>query len=132
MSAPLASLTEIFGSNVVSGDIFYVTDSTSTNTYKISRDELSKAFTGFTAQNVNGFSIFESAGEYGLSVSGSNGFIGVNNRTPFVSLDIKLVSILSSFLSLSLRYLLKTIRICDKETVSSLSVTTKYWSIKFL
>tara|TARA_R110000868_G_scaffold333282_3_gene594106 strand:- start:3862 stop:5610 length:1749 start_codon:yes stop_codon:yes gene_type:complete len=89
MSAPLASLTEIFGSNVVSGDIFYVTDSTSTNTYKISRDELSKAFTGFTAQNVNGFSIFESAGEYGLSVSGSNGFIGVNNRTPFVSLDIK-------------------------------------------
>ena len=70
MSAPLASLTEIFGSNVVSGDIFYITDSTSTNTFKISRDELSQSFTGFTAQGNDGFTIFESAGTIGLSVSG--------------------------------------------------------------
>ena len=88
MSAPLASLTEIFGSSVVSGDIFYVTDSTSTNTYKISRDELSQSFTGFTAQGSDGFTIFESAGAFGLSVSGANGFVGINDRTPDVSLDI--------------------------------------------
>ena len=88
MSTPLASLTEILASNVVSSDIFYITDSTSTNTYKISRDELSKAFTGFTAQNTSGFTIFESAGSNGLSVSGSNAFVGINNRTPFVSLDV--------------------------------------------
>lgn len=88
MSTPLASLTEILASNVVSSDIFYITDSTSTNTYKISRDELSKAFTGFTAQNTSGFTIFESAGSNGLSVSGSNAFAGINNRTPFVSLDV--------------------------------------------
>ena len=88
MSAPLASLTEIFGSSVVSGDIFYVTDSTSTNTYKISRDELSQSFTGFTAQGSDGFTIFESAGAFGLSVSGANGFVGINDRTPGVSLDI--------------------------------------------
>lgn len=88
MSTPLASLTEILASNVVSSDIFYITDSTSTNTYKISRDELSKAFTGFTAQNTSGFTIFESAGSNGLSVSGSNAFVGINDRTPFVSLDV--------------------------------------------
>jgi hypothetical protein len=88
MSTPLASLTEILASNVVSSDIFYITDSTSTNTYKISRDELSKAFTGFTAQNTSGFTIFESAGVNGLSVSGSNAFVGINDRTPFVSLDV--------------------------------------------
>jgi len=88
MSAPLASLTEIFGSNVVSGDIFYITDSTSTNTFKISRDELSQSFTGFTAQGSDGFTIFESAGTIGLSVSGSNGFVGINDRTPGVSLDV--------------------------------------------
>ena len=88
MSTPLASLTEILASNVVSSDIFYITDSTSTNTYKISRDELSKAFTGFTAQNTSGFTIFESAGSNGLSVSGLNAFVGINDRTPFVSLDV--------------------------------------------
>jgi hypothetical protein len=88
MSTPLASLTEILASNVVSSDIFYITDSTSINTYKISRDELSKAFTGFTAQNTSGFTIFESAGSNGLSVSGSNAFVGINDRTPFVSLDV--------------------------------------------
>ena len=88
MSTPLASLTDILGTNVISTDIFYITDSTSANQYKISRDELAKAFTGFTAQNTSGFTIFEDAGSYGLSISGSNGFVGINDRTPYVSLDV--------------------------------------------
>ena len=32
--------------------------------------------------------IFENNGIYGLSISGNYGFVGVNDRTPFVSLDV--------------------------------------------
>jgi len=49
---------------------------------------LSQSFDSFTAQNVSGFTIFESAGAFGLSVSGANGFVGINDRTPNVSLNI--------------------------------------------
>jgi hypothetical protein len=88
MGIPLSSLSDKLGVNVAATDIFLVSNSDSSQDNKITRDELSKAFTGFFAQNTQGFTIFESNGNYGLSVSGDYGFIGINDRTPFVSLDV--------------------------------------------
>ncbi len=88
MSIPLSSLSAKLGSNVVDTDIFLITDSTSANNNKMERSELVKSFNYLTAQNASGISLFESAGLVGLTVSGSNGFVGVNDKTPFVSLDV--------------------------------------------
>ena len=88
MGIPLSSLSDKLGVNVAATDIFLVSNSDSSQDNKITRDEFSKAFTGFYAQNSQGFTIFENNGNYGLSISGSNGFIGINDRTPFVSLDV--------------------------------------------
>jgi hypothetical protein len=88
MGIPLSSLSAKLGSNVAATDIFLVSNTDSSQDNKITRDEFSKAFTGFYAQNAQGLTIFENNGIYGLSVSGSNGFVGINDRTPFVSLDV--------------------------------------------
>lgn len=88
MGIPLSSLSDKLGANVAATDIFLVSNTDSTQDNKITRDEFSKAFTGFYAQDTQGFTLFEPNGVYGLSISGSNGFIGINDRTPFVSLDI--------------------------------------------
>lgn len=88
MSLPLSSLSSKLGSAVVDTDIFLITDSTSTNNNKIERSEVAKSFNSLTAQNTSGISLFESAGLVGLTVSGSNGFVGINDKTPFVSLDV--------------------------------------------
>lgn len=88
MGVPLSSLPEKLNTNVLSSDIFLISNTDSTQNNKITRDELSQSFTGFTAQGNDGFTIFESAGAVGLSVSGSNGFVGINDRTPGVSLDV--------------------------------------------
>jgi hypothetical protein len=88
MGIPLSSLSAKLGSNVAATDIFLISNTDSTQDNKITRDEFSKAFTGFYAQNNQGLTIFESNGVYGLSVSGDYGFIGINDRTPFVSLDV--------------------------------------------
>jgi len=88
MGVPLSSLPEKLNTNVVSSDIFLISNTDSTQNNKITRDEFSQSFTGFTAQGNDGFTIFESAGTIGLSVSGSNGFVGINDRTPGVSLDV--------------------------------------------
>ena len=88
MSITLSSLSAKLGSNVVDTDIFLISDSTSTNDNKIERSELAKSFNYLTAQNASGISLFESAGLVGLTVSGSNGFVGINDKTPYVSLDI--------------------------------------------
>ena len=88
MGIPLSSLSDKLGVNVAATDIFLVSNSDSSQDNKITRDELSKAFTGFYAQNAQGFTIFENNGIYGLTVSGSNGFVGINDKTPFVSLDV--------------------------------------------
>lgn len=88
MGIPLSSLSDKLGVNVAATDIFLVSNTDSTQDNKITRDEFSKAFTGFYAQDSQGFTIFENNGNYGLSISGSNGFIGINDRTPFVSLDV--------------------------------------------
>ena len=88
MSTPLASFPAKLGSNVVSNDIFFISDSTSANNNKITTEELSKAFTGLYAQTTEGFTIFENTENYGLSISGAFGFVGINDRTPLVSLDV--------------------------------------------
>jgi hypothetical protein len=88
MSTPLASFPAKLGSSVVSSDIFFISDSTSANNNKITTEELSKAFTGLYAQTAEGFTIFENTENYGLSISGAYGFVGINDRTPFVSLDV--------------------------------------------
>lgn len=88
MGIPLSSLSAKLGSSVASTDIFLVSNADSTQDNKITRDEFSKAFTGFYAQDAQGFTIFENNGGYGLSVSGNNGFVGINKRTPYVSLDV--------------------------------------------
>lgn len=88
MGIPLSSLSNKLGSNVAASDIFLVSNSDSSQDNKITRNEFSKAFTGFYAQNNQGLTIFENNGVYGLTVSGSNGFVGINDRTPFVSLDV--------------------------------------------
>jgi len=88
MGIPLSSLSDKLGVNVAATDIFLVSNTDSTQDNKITRDEFSKAFTGFYAQDSQGFTIFENNGNYGLSISGSNGFVGINDRTPFVSLDV--------------------------------------------
>ena len=88
MSIPLSSLSDKLNTTVVSSDIFLISNTDSTQNNKITRDELSQSFTGFTAQNDNGFTIFEDAGVFGLSVSGDFGFVGINDRTPGVSLDV--------------------------------------------
>lgn len=88
MSTPLASFPAKLGSNVVSSDIFFISDSTSTNNNKITAEEISKAFTGFYAQTSEGFTIFENTENYGLSISGGYGFIGINQRSPVVSFDV--------------------------------------------
>jgi len=88
MSITLSSLSAKLGSNVVDTDIFLVSDSTSANNNKIERSEFAKSFNSFTAQNASGISLFESAGLIGLTVSGTNGFVGINDKTPFVSLDV--------------------------------------------
>lgn len=88
MSITLSSLSAKLGSNVVDTDIFFTSDSTSANNNKIERSEFAKSFNYFTAQNASGISLFESAGLIGLTVSGSNGFVGINDKTPFVSLDV--------------------------------------------
>ena len=88
MGVPLSSLPEKLNTNVLSSDIFLISNTDSTQNNKITRDELSQSFTGFTAQNDNGFTIFEDAGVFGLSVSGDFGFVGINDRTPGVSLDV--------------------------------------------
>lgn len=88
MSFTLSSLSAKLGSAVVDTDIFLISDSTSTNNNKIERSELAKSFNSLTAQNASGISLFESAGLVGLTVSGSNGFVGINDKTPYVSLDV--------------------------------------------
>lgn len=88
MGISLSSLSNKLGANVGSTDIFLISNNDSSQDNKITRDELSKSFTGFSAQNTQGFGIFESTNTYGLSVSGSNGFVGINNKVPFVSLDV--------------------------------------------
>lgn len=88
MSTPLASFPAKLGSSVVSSDIFFISDSTSANNNKITTEEFSKAFTGLYAQTAEGFTIFENTENYGLSISGAYGFVGINDRTPFVSLDV--------------------------------------------
>jgi len=88
MSTPLASFPAKLGSNVVPDDIFFISDSTSANNNKITFEELSKAFTGLYAQMAEGFTIFENTENYGLSISGAFGFVGINDRTPLVSLDV--------------------------------------------
>lgn len=88
MSITLSSLSAKLGSNIVDTDIFLTSDSTSANNNKIERSEFVKSFNYFTAQNASGISLFESAGLIGLTVSGSNGFVGINDKTPFVSLDV--------------------------------------------
>jgi hypothetical protein len=88
MGIPLSSLSDKLGVNVAATDIFLISNVDSTQDNKITRDEFSKAFTGFYAQNAQGFTIFENNGIYGLTVSGSNGFVGINDKTPFVSLDV--------------------------------------------
>ena len=87
MSIPLSSLSAKLGSAVADTDIFLISDSTSANNNKIERSELAKSFNYLTAQNA-AISLFESAGLVGLTVSGSNGFVGINDKTPFVSLDV--------------------------------------------
>jgi len=88
MSIPLSSLSDKLNTNVLGDDIFLISNDNSSQDNKITRDELSQSFDSFTAQNVSGFTIFESAGAFGLSVSGANGFVGINDRTPNVSLNI--------------------------------------------
>jgi len=88
MSIPLSSLSDKLNTNVLGDDIFLISNANSSQDNKITRDELSQSFDSFTAQNVSGFTIFESAGAFGLSVSGANGFVGINDRTPNVSLNI--------------------------------------------
>jgi hypothetical protein len=88
MGISLSSLSEKLNTNVLGDDIFLISNADSSQDNKITRDELSQSFNSFTAQNVSGFTIFESAGAFGLSVSGANGFVGINDRTPSVSLDI--------------------------------------------
>jgi hypothetical protein len=88
MGISLSSLSEKLNTNVLGNDIFLISNTDSSQDNKITRDELSQSFDSFTAQNVSGFTIFESAGAFCLSVSVANGFLGINNRTPGVSLDI--------------------------------------------
>lgn len=88
MGIPLSSLTAKLGSNVANSDIFLISNSDSSQDNKITHDELSKSFTGLYAKNSNGITIFESTENYGLSISGSNGYVGINDRTPDVSLDV--------------------------------------------
>lgn len=84
----LSDLSAKLGSAVADTDIYYVSDSSSTNNNKITKLELAKSFNSLTAQNSNGISLFESAGLVGLTVSGSNGFVGINDKNPYVSLDV--------------------------------------------
>ena len=88
MGLPLSSLSAKSGSTVVDSDIFLISNSDSSLDNKITREDFSKAFTGFYAQDNKGFTIFETSQTYGLSISGAYGFAGINNRTPFTSLDI--------------------------------------------
>jgi len=88
MSIPLSSLSEKLNANVLSNDIFLISNADSSQDNKITRDEFSQSFNSFTAQNLSGFTIFEGNGLYGLSVSGDYGFVGINDRTPGVSLDV--------------------------------------------
>jgi hypothetical protein len=88
MGIPLSSLSAKLGSNVAATDIFLVSNTDSSQDNKITRDEFSKAFSSFSAQDGQGLTIFENNGNYGLSVSGNYGFVGINDRTPFVSLDV--------------------------------------------
>ena len=88
MGISLSSLSAKLGSNVLDTDIFLVSNLDSTQDNKITRNEFSKAFTGFYAQDGQGITLFENNGIYGLSISGAYGFVGINDRTPFVSLDV--------------------------------------------
>lgn len=88
MGIPLSSLSAKLGVNVLPTDIFLISNTDSTQDNKITQDELSKSFTGLYAQGNEGLTFFENSATCGLSVSGSNGFVGINNRTPFVSFDV--------------------------------------------
>ena len=88
MGIPLSSLTAKLGSNVVDTDIFLISNSDSTQDNKITRDEFSKAFTGFYAQGSQGLTLFEDSYTYGLSISGAYGHVGINQRIPTVSFDV--------------------------------------------
>jgi hypothetical protein len=88
MGISLSGLSPKLGSNVAPTDIFLISNTDSSQDNKITADELSKSFTGLYAQGANGFTIFEETENYGLSISGDYGFVGINDRTPFVSLDV--------------------------------------------
>lgn len=88
MGLPLSSLSAKSGSTVVDSDIFLISNFDSSVDNKITREDFSKAFTGFYAQGTEGFTIFESSQTYGLSISGAYGFAGINKRSPFTSLDV--------------------------------------------
>jgi len=88
MGIPLSSLTAKLGSNVVDTDIFLISNFDSTQDNKITRDEFSKAFTGFYAQGSEGLTLFEDSYTYGLSISGAYGYVGINQRIPTVSFDV--------------------------------------------
>ena len=88
MGIPLSSLSPKLGSNVASSDIFLISNFDSSQDNKITQDEFSKSFTGFYAQTVQGLTLFENGGNYGLSISGTYGFVGINDRNPDVSLDV--------------------------------------------
>ena len=84
----VSSLSNKLGVNVAATDIFLISNLDSTQDNKITAEEFSKSFTGLYAKGNDGFTVFEANGVYGLSVSGQYGFVGINDRTPFVSLDV--------------------------------------------
>lgn len=73
------------GADLTSDWVFAV--ATATETEQLSWEELQKSFTGLTARDVNGISIFGYTAGSGITV-GDNGFLGVNNIDPDFSLHV--------------------------------------------
>lgn len=84
----MAKITDvpIITSNAITDNHVFVVATTST-TDQLSLNELQKSFTGLTARTTDGISILGKTQLSGITV-GDNGYVGIDNFSPSVALDI--------------------------------------------
>lgn len=75
----------ITNSSITDNYVFAV--ATNSTTDQLSLDELQKSFTGITARTTNGLSLIGKTVPSGITI-GDNGFLGVNNSSPAIALDV--------------------------------------------
>jgi hypothetical protein len=83
----ISSLSAKLGANVANTDVFLIANSSGTSNNSITVQELSNMITGITARNTAGLTLFGKTSQSGIKID-DNGYVGIMNPSPTVSLDI--------------------------------------------